>query len=1034
MSATTREEYQQLFQAEFDKLNPSQLAAVNEIYGPVMVIAGPGTGKTQLLALRICNILTQTDMNANNILCLTYTESGAVAMRNRLIRFIGAEAFKIGIFTYHGFCNKIIRENPDVFGIYKEFSNADEVEIVETIIDMIKKLPLEHELRRNTGDELNDVKRFKKVFDTMKTENWSESNINQAIEEYLQELPNTEGFFYKIKSKYGQPRTDLIEKKAKSLNFVKHASALLDEYNLALNKKDLIDFNDSILWVIKALKENEDLKLRYQEQYQFVLADEYQDTNGVQNEILFQLVDYDESPNIFVVGDDDQAIFRFQGANVFNIESFKNKFNPAEFVLDINYRSTQSILDGAMSLISHNQERMAFKYEHLNKNLTSGLKPSAEENGIFLYKYNNKRAQEIGLVEQIKALHNAGVPYAEMAVIYREHKDATDILKYLAVHNIPYNARKKVDILQQPEIIRIINIMRYIYGEYKYVNSRKDILFEILHYDFFKNDALDIGKIALLSSQTNLDDDNVSWRAQLLDDAALEKLDLHNSESIKQSVQILESLIRAIPNVTTQTLFEKILTNTGMLDFILKSDNSTWRLQLINKLFDFIKNETAQSGDLTGEGILASIDKRLKFEIDLPITNIISTVDGINFMTAHGSKGLEFDHVFILSAVKNLWVDKKTNNNVSFPPNLTKTEDDSSIEDDRRLFFVALTRARKKANIFFPIQNEKNKDLECATFVYEMGIDVEGTPITEISENQMTGYLSTVLSYHEKSTILIDKNLIDLVLENLQINATGISKYLKCPRTFYFENILRIPSARKASPGFGNALHYAFEKFFYDIKSKGMKSHGSLGMLLDFFEKGMYKFKSHFTADEYQSHLYDGKEILKQYFEEHKETWLMANDYLIEYKIQSEIDGIPISGIIDRVADYGDHIDIYDYKTGSYKTDDLAKPTDLKPGGKYWRQAVFYKLLLDKDVRFKGKINKAKFHYLIKDEETKTKEYNISPQEEDIVINQIKDVYENIKNYKFETGCNECAWCSFVNDHMGVDQVVSEVVIEEEEM
>ncbi|MFM2392397.1 MAG: hypothetical protein RLZZ546_374, partial [Bacteroidota bacterium] len=360
----------EVFHAEYEKLNINQRKAVDEIYGPIMVVAGPGTGKTQLLALRICNILIQTDVYPQNILCLTFTDAGCQALINRLIKFIGPDAYLIGIYTYHGFCNKVIRENSEYFADYKELTVADELQKIEITLEILQTLPFDHPLRRNTGNFKYDTKKIVSIFSIMKKENWSSELIEEECKKFKDYLIR-----YDTKIRYRNTRKGhyqkgdisptLLDKALRKIELVKNSAPLIKLFNQKLNDNNLLDLDDSVKWVVNQFQTNQDIKLRYQEQFQFILADEYQDTNGSQNEVIFQLCDFDDSPNICVVGDDDQSIFRFQGASMYNIVSFKDKFNPKTYVLDINYRSQQDILDKAMKLISFNNERLVVSYKEL---------------------------------------------------------------------------------------------------------------------------------------------------------------------------------------------------------------------------------------------------------------------------------------------------------------------------------------------------------------------------------------------------------------------------------------------------------------------------------------------------------------------------------------------------------------------------------------------------------------------------------------------------------------------------------------------
>jgi DNA helicase-2/ATP-dependent DNA helicase PcrA len=324
-----KEKYIHYFKEEYAKLNAPQQKAVDTTDGAVLVVAGPGTGKTQILAARIANILLKTDAKPQNILCLTFTDAGVVAMRNRLERFIGTDAYKVNIHTFHSFCNKVIQENASYFSV-KELEPIGDLERIQLMEKLVDGFDVNHPLKRMRGDVYYEISsgRLNNLFSMMKRENKSAEDIEKAVDAYIEDLPNREGFYYKRKYKEfnaGDPNPKKIEAEKAKMDLTIAAAKEMKNYDQLKAEKGYYDFDDMILWVLKAFKEDEDLLLNYQERFQYILVDEYQDTNGAQNDIFKQLISYWENPNAFVVGDDDQSIYRFQGANLTNIVDFYEK-------------------------------------------------------------------------------------------------------------------------------------------------------------------------------------------------------------------------------------------------------------------------------------------------------------------------------------------------------------------------------------------------------------------------------------------------------------------------------------------------------------------------------------------------------------------------------------------------------------------------------------------------------------------------------------------------------------------------------------
>ncbi len=363
------------FKEEYERLNEKQRLAVDTIEGPVMVIAGPGTGKTQILASRIGKILLETDAQPENILCLTYTDAGVVAMRKRLLQFIGPDAYKVNIYTFHAFCNDVIQENLSLFEktVLDPVSDLEKIQLYKELID---SFPKGHALKRYRGDVYFEVNNLQSLFSNMKKEGWTAEFINEKIDEYLADLPTRDEFIYKRKYKEfnaGDLKKEKIEEATERMEKLRAAVGEFDRFQQLMRKKNRYDFDDMINWVINAFEENKNLLANYQEKYQYILVDEYQDTSGTQNKLVELLISYWDKPNVFVVGDDDQSIYRFQGANVENMLDFANHYKEdlLTVVLTNNYRSTQPILDVSKTLINRNDERLVRKIDGLSKDLLS---------------------------------------------------------------------------------------------------------------------------------------------------------------------------------------------------------------------------------------------------------------------------------------------------------------------------------------------------------------------------------------------------------------------------------------------------------------------------------------------------------------------------------------------------------------------------------------------------------------------------------------------------------------------------------------
>ena len=1049
MSNPTKTKYDQAFQEALHRLNPEQLEAVQKTEDPIMVMAGPGTGKTQLLGVRVGYILQNTDAKAHNIICLTFTNAGAVAMRSRLLSFIGPEAYNAHIYTYHAFCHSVIQDNIEYFGGYRELQLVSDIEQVEILNQIIDELPKTSILKRFKGDLYYDRKNLLKLFTTMKQENWKAEKVITEIDILDANMREDESMIYKNSRKGKWEKGDFkqaaFDKFMEKFRKTKEAASLLAKYDQLLYERQRYDQQDTILFVIDAFEKNENLKLDYQERYQYILVDEYQDTNGSQNDLVFLLSDYWEEPNLFVVGDDDQAIYRFQGANMNSLTDFIGKFDPARFILKNNYRSYQGILDSAYKLIQQNTDRIGNQSQNNNteKDPYKLVESRVDNKGLgskpIVHKYQNKTLEQAGVVTKIKALHEQGVAYKDMAVIYRSHKSATELVKYFTLKDIPLQIKRKVNVLDLPEIKKIHNIMLYLASEYKKQDSREDLLFEILHYDYFNISSRDIGYIAAhCSNYTDITEDDRKWRKVIADRDVLDTL-VSDSENIVSFSMMLEEWIASIPNMTLQRLFEKVITQSGLLNNILLDEEKTFRLQVLNKYFDLIKNESAKNPNYNINTLINNITIMRDSDISLPLDKVIHNEDGINFMTAHGSKGLEFDHVFIIDVTKKNWEQKNANRGFKFPPGLVPISETSDIQDDRRLFYVAMTRAKNFVYISYSLFDEEGKDLETARFISELGEDI--SPIEgDVSDEQTLDYISGLMTYTQGVPKLIDKDLVARLLNTFAMSATALNKFIRCRLSFYFENLLRVPMARSATMGYGSAIHYALEMYFKALESHPERKLPESESLYTHFVKGMKIYRSHFTQIEFDNLTTLGEKILKEYYDEYNHQWQTAKQTISEKNIKNTSVGeIPIKGKIDKVEIYDDHVKVIDYKTGTYKKDKLAGSTDEEQGGDYWRQLVFYKLLVDNDPTLDWKMKTGTMDFV---EKAKTKksfdkiEMPISDEDVDAVTKQLQDAWKAIHNYEFEQFCDneECRWCNFVRDTSVIVPVELDESYNEEEV
>lgn len=454
-----RKDTEDAFQSEYLKLNDEQRSAVDAIEGPVLVIAGPGTGKTQVLAMRTANILRKTQANPGNILCLTFSTAGVKAMRDRLRKLIGPDAYGIAVNTIHGFCNDIIQQHPSLFLDLSAGEQVSDLEQLRMVRSILHALPVDSILGRVTPGQDRSADIIGRI-SQLRKENVSPSDVREAADQWEDEFKTT-----KKTGKKRDPESKAYIDDMRKCRQAREFADVYERYVEVLRERHVYDYDDMILLCIRALKENDWMLAPLQERYQYVLVDEFQDLNGSQHALLETLTTYvtiDHAPNIFVVGDDDQAIYRFQGASIANMLAFTKKYPMAKRVaLTRNYRSTQAILDAASNVIDRNQERLA-RIENMSKDLVAasgekGLQPR------FL-RYSDTSLERAGIVDLLRKAHEVGTPWSSMAVLCRTNGNVAELSDVLAVAGIPAVVGAKQDLLAAPSVQRLVAVLRAIHS------------------------------------------------------------------------------------------------------------------------------------------------------------------------------------------------------------------------------------------------------------------------------------------------------------------------------------------------------------------------------------------------------------------------------------------------------------------------------------------------------------------------------------------------------------------------------------------
>jgi DNA helicase-2/ATP-dependent DNA helicase PcrA len=872
----------------------------------------------------------------------------------------------------------------------------------------------------------------------MKREGWTPAFINQKIDEFIACLSDRDE--YKCKRavgifKKGDVRTDKIEEEKERMEKLRAAVNEFDNFQSLMRKRNRYDFDDMINWVIKAFEENPQLLSRYQEQYLYMLVDEYQDTSGTQNRLVQLLINYWETPNVFVVGDDDQSIYRFQGANVENMltfaESYKNDL--LTVVLVNNYRSVQPILDISKSLIDGNEERLIKQIEGLSKDLESSNEKwkniKKEDCCPQIKQYETQRHEMIHTTLQVEKLLHDGVAPGLISIIYKEHKYGEELAQYFKLRNIPAYSKRHLNILEIPLAKKILLILRYLAAEHDIPYGGDEMLFSILHLDIFSIPAIEVAKLSVEVSDKRYGGERTSIRKMLYDKINAPQKTLFEKsipDEMKATGKIVEKLISDVPNVTLQTLFENIIREGGILKYIMQHPEKLWLMQVISGLFDFVKDETKRNPSLTLQGLINIFDLMEKEGLSLPLVQVSGNEKGVNLLTAHGSKGLEYEHVFVVGANATSWEKKrKPGGGYNFPDTMFISQPKKKEEEElRRLFYVALTRAAHHLHISFSRFKNDGKELEPSMFIAEIQQE-HILPIEQVFITDENLLAFAALNFNEELQPEIEQieyDFITRLLDKFVMNVTALNNYLDCPLGFYFNNLIRVPSGKNEATEFGSAVHHALQLLFEKMQKSGDRFPPKEEFIED-FKWYMFRHRESFTKEQFNRRLEYGLDVLNNYYEKYISGWNRI--IAVERNIRNVVvKGVPLKGKLDKLEFDGKAVNVVDYKTGDpdKAIPKLSGPDGKNPdGGSYWRQAVFYKILVDNYEQKNWEVVSTEFDFIEPDKKKQYQKRKIVISLEDIttVTQQIVHVWEKIQNRDFYKGCGrpECHWCEFVKSN-----------------
>ncbi|OGI95339.1 hypothetical protein A2917_02115 [Candidatus Nomurabacteria bacterium RIFCSPLOWO2_01_FULL_42_17] len=965
---------QKIFKEEYEKLNKAQKEAVDTIDGPVMVVAGPGTGKTQILALRVANILTKTDNKADSILCLTFTNSGVKAMRERLRDYIGIEASKVHISTFHSFGMDILEKYFRVLDLPempKLMDEADAVALSDAILQ-----DNEWEYIRPKSDTSRYFNDLKGLISLLKRERL----VPEAFEDLSKkEIKNLESDPENVSSRgatKGELKKD-IQKKIEGLERTREAIKFYEFYEEVKKEKNFIDYDDVLENLVKIIEISEEASFDLKEKYQYVLIDEHQDSSGVQNEFLEKVWQGEEKPNIFVVGDDRQLIYGFGGASISYFENFKNAFGKAKLIsLEENYRSTKGILDLSHSL--------------LQSSLTEGkLKSNLKENiPLRLVEASYPRDEIIACALEIREKIKNKEDVNEMAILVPKNRQARSAIAILRDMGILVAGGDKINFFDSAEAQAFLQVLKII------AYPADGVAISGSFFNKFSGiPPLEAHKFIKENYMREFSILNIKEDKQTL---------FKNENLVKIWIEKLKSWIQKSADLNVYSLLQNVGSEL-LLDTARNHADLVVRVEVVRTLLHLALSQIEKNPKIALREFLIFIDRLETYGEHIPLA-VFSADEGVKVLTLHGSKGLEFDYVWIAH------MDEKSlgsgrHGGFTLPEVLAEKVEQKDTEVLKRQLYVAITRAKRFCTLSYALHSYTGGDLELASIVADLGEHFEKQTADEtekiILKTSAKAYvLTSDIKKNVKNTGLPE--LIKLVAkdyEDRKVSVSLLNNFFECPWKWYFRNLLQLPEAKSESLEHGNAVHSAIDKI---LKLKKAPNSKDLEELTS-GDKGVLKIVSRWVKSRLSK--------IEQKYENEKS--ISTKDHRFPH--------LNIYGKIDLVEYFSkDELRVTDFKTGSVrKKGDIEKIDEEGRLSSYLRQLAMYSYLLQNNSKINVRESRLEF-IEAKDEKESIYDRVITDSEISLLVKDILD-YDNLikKGQWLNRPCNynsygkntECEYC-----------------------
>ena len=965
------------FKKQYDDLNKEQKLAVESIEGPVLVVAGPGTGKTTILTLRIANILKKTDTPAHGILAITYTDAGVKAMRTKLRNIIGNRAHDVYIHTFHSFASTMMSEYPDHFVRIGDFKQMTDVDSESLIRDIISD-PIFTDLRP-LGRPDAYISSIIKTISDAKKDALTPDDVRQHSKKEIKNIKNDESNISTRGATKGKLKAESLERIEKLKKTILFAD-VYEKYEEKKQTAKLKDYDDLIIELLVTLRDDNLLLRLIQERFLYLLVDEHQDTNDSQNFIISLIAEFFETPNIFIVGDEKQAIYRFQGASVENFLKLQKLWPAMKVInLDINYRSHQSILDASFSVIENNYE--IGEYADLRVKLKSGKDISKRPLDIIIGE--NAPAMEQYLVDKLREITQKE-PEATISIITRRNRELERVLRLLESENIAVSSERSLDIFHHPIGVAFFDLIEYITDP-----SRTDSLAKTLVAGMW----------------------GVSFE---------QSIEIIRALKINQTSNF-ESILPAIKNIKNRMLYD------GALGSIIHIAEQSGFVNLVSRDPSFVhvwKGLVTLAESLVRDKDIINptelIEEMLKYRQSAESKSVKVSVGAPDFpikaMTAHGSKGLEFDYVFMPYTNEETWVGKTRGASFILPGNKSDNHD---VKDMRRLFYVAITRARKHATVLYSTEESDGKVLTPLRFVDELHADsVLKTHLTrsevslhELNNNNHKERESNKLLINEAKKVLLDSGL----------SVTALNHFLECPSKYLYESVLKMPQSPSLSAEKGSAMHEAISKIWTQ-SNRSVKNIESIivSSITEYIDKSMLSQNDKISLK--NELIKNANAVASALVSHFNISGMVSTERWFEIPFDANYDGknfaVPLHGKLDTVIVDGDNVSVFDYKTKQGMSVSAIKGETKNEDGNYFRQLVFYEILLSGKFEWRGKNITTSLVFVSPDQKDRCPIVTMPVTQDDIkkVKDQVQVLVDSIWSGKIATeycGDSNCQYCGY---------------------